>query len=77
MEKRKKSIYYKGTLDLAGNIAGLATGASLGDTIKVFSVPFSQFIKSRMSLNIIYNWVVKTISQQNYCWSWICLWEFE
>jgi hypothetical protein len=25
----KKSIYYKGTLDLAGNIAGLATGASL------------------------------------------------
>jgi hypothetical protein len=22
-----------------------------------------------MSLNIIYNWVVKTISQQNYCWS--------
>jgi outer membrane protein assembly factor BamA len=30
-----------------------------------------------MSLNIIYNWVVKTISQQNYCWSWICLWEFD
>jgi hypothetical protein len=29
MEKRKKNIYYKGTLDLAGNIAGLATGASL------------------------------------------------
>jgi hypothetical protein len=29
MEKKKNSIYYKGTLDLAGNIAGLATGASL------------------------------------------------
>jgi hypothetical protein len=28
MEK-EESIYYKGTLDLAGNIAGLATGASL------------------------------------------------
>jgi hypothetical protein len=42
MEKRK--IYYKGTLDLAGNIAGLATGAKFekGDTIKVlFSVPFN------------------------------------
>jgi hypothetical protein len=29
MEKEEKNIYYKGTLDLAGNIAGLATGASL------------------------------------------------
>jgi hypothetical protein len=28
-KRRKNSIYYKGTLDLAGNIAGLATGASL------------------------------------------------
>jgi hypothetical protein len=45
-KEEKNSIYYKGTLDLAGNIAGLATGASLkGDTIKVFSVPFSQFVK--------------------------------
>jgi hypothetical protein len=26
-KKKKNSIYYKGTLDLAGNIAGLATGA--------------------------------------------------
>jgi hypothetical protein len=28
-KEEKNSIYYKGTLDLAGNIAGLATGASL------------------------------------------------
>jgi outer membrane protein assembly factor BamA len=45
--RRKNNIYYKASLDLAGNIAGLATGANLkkGDTIKVFSVPFSQFVK--------------------------------
>jgi outer membrane protein insertion porin family len=48
LQKRKKNtFYYKGTIDLAGNIAGLATGANLkkGDTIKLFDVPFSQFIK--------------------------------
>jgi hypothetical protein len=44
--EEENSIYYKGTLDLAGNIAGLATKFEKGDTIKVFSVPFSQF-KSR------------------------------
>jgi outer membrane protein insertion porin family len=46
-KRRKNTFYYKGTIDLAGNIAGLATGANSkkGDTIKVFGVPFSQFIK--------------------------------
>ncbi|MBG6110177.1 outer membrane protein assembly factor BamA [Flavobacterium sp. CG_9.10] len=48
VEKRKKNtFYYKGTLGLSGTIAGLLTGANAkkGDTIKVFGVPFSQFIK--------------------------------
>ncbi|MFV8327342.1 BamA/TamA family outer membrane protein [Flavobacterium sp. ZS1P14] len=48
LQKRKKNTYYyKGSIDLAGNIAGLATGANVrkGDTIKLFDVPFSQFIK--------------------------------
>ena len=47
-QKRKKNtFYYKGTVDLAGNIAGLVTGANIkkGDTINIFKVPFSQFIK--------------------------------
>ena len=46
-KRRKNTFYYKGTIDLAGNIAGLATGANAkkGDPIKVFGVPFSQFIK--------------------------------
>ncbi|MDI1255372.1 MAG: BamA/TamA family outer membrane protein [Flavobacterium sp.] len=48
MNKRKKNtIYFKGGLDVAGTIAGLATGANAkkGDTISVFNVPFSQYVK--------------------------------
>nr|WP_314839439.1 BamA/TamA family outer membrane protein [uncultured Flavobacterium sp.] len=46
-KRRKNTFYYKGTVDLAGNIAGLATGANAKkeDPITVFDVPFSQFIK--------------------------------
>ncbi|MEZ7504843.1 BamA/TamA family outer membrane protein [Flavobacterium sp. Arc2] len=46
-KRRKHTFYYKGGVDLSGNITGLATGANLKkkDTIKVFSVPFSQFVK--------------------------------
>lgn len=48
MRKRKRNtIYFKGTLDVAGTIAGIATGANVqkGDTTKVFGVPFSQYVK--------------------------------
>ena len=48
LQKRKKNtFYYKASLDLAGNIAGLVSGANIrkGDTITLFDVPFSQFIK--------------------------------
>jgi outer membrane protein assembly factor BamA len=48
MQKEKKNtIYFKGTLDIAGTIAGLATGANVkqGDTTKLFNVPFSQYVK--------------------------------
>jgi hypothetical protein len=44
LEKEEKSIYYKGTLDLA-EISQLATGASLKKETPCISVPFSQFIK--------------------------------
>ncbi len=49
MRKRlKHTLYYKGTLDAAGTIAGLATGANIkkGDTIQILGVPFSQFLKT-------------------------------
>lgn len=48
MRKRKKNtIYFKGTLDLAGTIAGLASGADAkaGDVKEVLDVPFSQFVR--------------------------------
>jgi len=45
--KLKNTFFFKGTADVAGTIAGLATGANVkkGDTVKVFNVPFSQFAK--------------------------------
>ncbi|MES2412003.1 MAG: BamA/TamA family outer membrane protein [Bacteroidota bacterium] len=46
-QRRKNTFYYKGGLDLSGNIYGLIAGADIkkGDTIKVFDIPFSQFVK--------------------------------
>lgn len=48
MQKRKKNtIYFKGELDLAGNLTGLITGANIKkqDTVKILNVPFSQYAK--------------------------------
>ncbi len=48
MQKRKKhTFYFNGEVDLAGNVTGLLSGANIkkGDTIKVFDVPFSQYVK--------------------------------
>ncbi|KUJ62215.1 hypothetical protein AR687_09345 [Flavobacteriaceae bacterium CRH] len=46
-KRRKNTFYFNGELDLAGNITGLATGANVkkNDTIKIFDVPFSQYVK--------------------------------
>ena len=46
-KKKKNTFYYKGGIDLSGNIVGLASGANIkkGDTIKILGIPFSQFIK--------------------------------
>ncbi|MFW0737830.1 BamA/TamA family outer membrane protein [Flavobacterium sp. T12S277] len=48
-KRRKNTFYFSGDLDLAGNITGLVTGANIkkNDTIKIFDVPFSQFVKMR------------------------------
>ncbi len=48
MQKRKKhTFYYKGSLDLAGNLTGLILGADAkgGDPKKILNVQFSQYIK--------------------------------
>lgn len=50
MQKRKKNtFYFNGELDLAGNVTGLITGANIkqGNTIKLFDVPFSQYVKAK------------------------------
>ncbi len=43
----KSAFYFSGLLDLSGNIAGLITGANIkkGDTVKVGTVPFSQYFQ--------------------------------
>ncbi|RZJ31864.1 MAG: hypothetical protein EOO48_00735 [Flavobacterium sp.] len=49
MRKRKvNTFYYKGSLELAGTLAGLITGANVkqGDTVRLFNVPFSQYAKT-------------------------------
>jgi outer membrane protein insertion porin family len=48
MKKEKRNtIYYKGSVSLSGNLAGLITSADIAkkDTVEVFGVPFSQFIR--------------------------------
>ncbi|WP_276875373.1 BamA/TamA family outer membrane protein [Chryseobacterium joostei] len=47
MQPKTNTIYYKGTLDLAGNITGLATGADVkkDKERKIFGIPFSQYVK--------------------------------
>jgi outer membrane protein insertion porin family len=48
MKKEKRNtIYYKGSISLSGNLAGLLTSADIKkkDTVEVFGVPFSQFIR--------------------------------
>ena len=45
---RKHTFYYKGSLDLAGTIAGLTTGADAKtkEPEEILGVPFSQFVKT-------------------------------
>ncbi|MEY8761899.1 translocation and assembly module lipoprotein TamL [Chryseobacterium tongliaoense] len=47
MLPKTNTIYYKGTLDLAGNITGLVTGANVkkNKEKEIFGIPFSQYAK--------------------------------
>lgn len=47
MLPKKNTFYYKGMLDLAGNITGLITGADYKEdkTKNIFGIPFSQYAK--------------------------------
>ncbi|VDH03522.1 translocation and assembly module lipoprotein TamL [Bergeyella zoohelcum] len=47
MTPQASTFYYRGVLDLAGNLSGLASGANVkqGKQRKLFDIPFSQYAK--------------------------------
>lgn len=62
MLPRKNTFYYKGMLDLAGNITGLVTGANAkeGKEKSIFGVPFSQYVKIENDLRFYHKFSEKT-----------------
>jgi len=59
---KTNTIYYRGMLDLAGNITGLLTGANAknGDQKDVFGVPFSQYAKMEHDFRFYHKFNEKT-----------------
>jgi len=55
-QRRKSTIYYKGGIDLSGNIYGLAVGADFnkGKVFNILGIPFSQFIKVQNEFKYTY-----------------------
>lgn len=62
MLSKPTTMYYKGTLDLAGNITGLVTGANVKkDKEKtIFGVPFSQYAKIENDFRLYHKFNEKT-----------------
>lgn len=62
MLSKPTTIYYKGTLDLAGNITGLVTGANVekGKEKKIFGIPFSQYAKIENDFRLYHKFTEKT-----------------
>jgi len=62
MLPKKNTFYYRGMLDLAGNITGLLTGANYkkGDVKEIFGVPFSQYVKIENDFRFYHKFAEKT-----------------
>ncbi|KFF08763.1 translocation and assembly module lipoprotein TamL [Chryseobacterium luteum] len=62
MLPKTNTVYYKGTLDLAGNITGLVTGANAKkDKQKnIFGVPFSQYAKMEHDFRFYHKFTEKS-----------------
>ncbi|MBB6372076.1 BamA/TamA family outer membrane protein [Chryseobacterium shigense] len=62
MLSKPTTIYYKGTLDLAGNITGLVTGANVekGKEKKIFGIPFSQYAKIESDFRLYHKFTEKS-----------------
>lgn len=59
---KTNTIYYRGMLDLAGNITGLVTGANAknGNQKNIFGVPFSQYAKMEHDFRFYHKFNEKT-----------------
>ncbi|CAA7197149.1 translocation and assembly module lipoprotein TamL [Chryseobacterium potabilaquae] len=62
MLQKPNTIYYKGTLDLAGNLTGLLSGANTkkGKEKTIFGVPFSQYAKIENDFRFYHKFNEKT-----------------
>jgi len=62
MLQRTNTFYYKGTLDLAGNITGLVTGANAkkDKQKEIFGVPFSQYAKIENDVRFYHKFTEKS-----------------
>lgn len=62
MLPKSNTIYYKGTLDLAGNLTGLLSGANVkdGKERSIFGVPFSQYAKIENDFRFYHKFGEKT-----------------
>lgn len=62
MLPQTNTFYYKGMLDLAGNITGLVTGANKkeGKEKNIFGVPFSQYAKIENDVRFYHKFTEKT-----------------
>jgi outer membrane translocation and assembly module TamA len=50
---RKYRLYFNGSIDLSGNIAGLITGAKSYREKEIFNTPFAQYAKTDLELRYI------------------------
>jgi len=62
MLNKPTTFYYKGILDLAGTITGLASGADVkkGKEKKLFGIPFSQYAKIENDVRMYHKFTEKT-----------------
>lgn len=62
MLPQRNTFYYKGMLDLAGNITGLITGANVkeGKEKNIFGIPFSQYAKIENDVRFYHKFSDKT-----------------
>ncbi|MDQ1097541.1 MULTISPECIES: translocation and assembly module lipoprotein TamL [Chryseobacterium] len=62
MLPKTNTIYYKGMVDLAGNLTGLLSGANAkeGKQKTIFDVPFSQYVKMEHDFRFYHKFAEKT-----------------